>query len=168
MKRARVIIILFSILLLIVFLPGCGGSGGGGGTPSPEGGGGGETSYRYSVYGGDTYVQGEEGYYPKIEENGYVLLGSSDGSDSFTGGDYDYYAVVVKGEITICVDTVMVCGSSCSYPGSSTTGNTFDHQNIGGEPDGKVAVIGNGNGGGYILIVSKIQDDYITLYCPDL
>lgn len=108
----------------------------------------------YNVYGGNVYISDVAGYDPVA--HGYTLLGTASFTKTFFG-NFDYYLIGSQNNSTVRVDTVQ--GSNGNYYQTFTTGNTEDYLNIGGPPDGAVAIIGHTNPGheicGYILIDAR-------------
>ena len=117
----------------------------------------------YYVFGGDTFIFGEDGYRP--DQRGYVELGSGSHTETFTGS-YPYYIVMIYEGNKAAIDTVR--GSNGLYYGTVTTGNTLGSGNVGGPADSQCAVVGGLNlldERGYILIDADGDDlSFVTVY----
>ena len=121
----------------------------------------------YKVYGGDTYISGEDGYHP--DEHGYTLLGTGTATKTFNDpSTYNYYIIVTYDGYVAKVDAIQ--GSEGSYYGTWTTGNTSEWWNVSNdvEPDGQFASVGSsdwsGYGGGYILIDPPSGNTSLKVY----
>ena len=105
----------------------------------------------YEVYGGNSYLPcgGVEGYNP--QNNAYTFLGSATTTQTFSGS-YSYYVILTRDLNVIQLDTVQ--GSSGTYYGTISTGNTMGYASVGGPPDAQCAIVGAGrvSGGGYVDI----------------
>jgi len=123
--------------------------------------------HSYRVWGGNTYVSGDIG---DPSSAGYVLLGRSHKTDSFTGS-YSYYLIQTVQGYLAYVDAVQ--GSNGSYYGISTAINSRCKGNVsaGVAPDGASCIVGGANAGntpGYILIDASAQGlTGITVYTDD-
>ncbi len=141
----------------ILFAAGCGGGDGGWFGEEPA-------AWGYHVYGGETSLPGEVGYHP--ENYGFTLLGSSDVTQTFFG-TYTYYYIVTGPGSLVKVDTVE--DSNGNYLGTWVTGNTLNHDNVGGSPDGDYCTVGgwitgSGSPGGYILIEPPSPATWIKVH----
>ena len=120
----------------------------------------------YHVYGGDTFIDGTDGYDPL--SHGYTLLGSSNVSQMFEGG-YDYYVVATHGNESALVDAISG-PELAEYYSILASGNTVDYDNVSRYPDGLAANVGGlytdvGPGSsGYLSIAPAIPSTKIIVY----
>jgi len=121
--------------------------------------------HSYRVWGGSAPVSGDIG---DPAAQGYVLLGRSHKSGSFSG-NYSYYLIQTPGGYIAYVDAVQ--GSNGSYFGVATSLHSRCVSNVGGAPDGASCIVGGSNAGylpGYILINASGQGlSGITVYTDD-
>ena len=117
---------------------------------------------RYYVYGGTTQLFGGDGYHP--DQHGYANLGSDTTTMTFYGA-YKYYIIVTYGNDQVRIDTTK--GSDGLYYGTHAYGNTANWANVGGEPDGLFATVGDLGSGGNIVIDPPTGNTSLKVYIVD-
>ena len=105
----------------------------------------------YELWGGDVFIGLEPGRYlgggygslEKLEANGYVKLGESDGLTATFSGKYLYYMIATRGEFRL--DSIQGPGESyyMSFEPNVEWMNITEPNNLLGPPDGKYATIGS-------------------------
>jgi len=125
------------------------------GSPTPSG--------QYEVWGGNVILSGDDNYNP--ENHGYVNLGSSNITDTFSGS-YNYYVIVVRNNDIAFIDAVG--GSNGEYLTCTFAGNTVNMRNVSGSPDGLFASVGEvGTTGGFLRLSADVEPlTSITVYTP--
>lgn len=121
------------------------------------------SSGQYEVWGGNVELSSSDNFNP--ENHGYVNLGSSNISNTFSGS-YNYYVIVIRNNDIAFIDAVG--GSNGKYLTSTYSGNTDKMTNVNGPPDGLFASVGAlGTTGGYLGLSAVAEPlTSITVYTP--
>ena len=97
----------------------------------------------FEVWGGNMFLNDYR--FTNIEENGYEMLGQSDGQTATFSGKYGYYFIGTRGEFLL--DSIMGSDNTyySSFEANCSRGNTSNDENLLGPPDGNCATVGGVN-----------------------
>jgi hypothetical protein len=112
----------------------------------------------YKVYGGNKFLNGVDNYEPAA--HGYLLLGSSISTETFEG-KYNYYIIYCEGNNVVYVDAIQ--GSNGKPFNNYDTGNVDNHENLGGYPDSKFAVMNDTYDSNSFIIVDASSDSLSSI-----
>lgn len=129
----------------------------------------------YEVWGGDNWIDWNEGGYGNIanlETNGFKNLGKSDGqTDKFTG-QYQYYIIATIGEFLL--DSIQGSDGSfyLTFEPNNYVNNIYDKDNLLGPQDGQCAIVGMNNPwddySGYFVFTNPGNWKGLTVITSDL
>ena len=116
----------------------------------------------YEVWGGESFLDGYADI-DRIQANGYVKLGESDGETATFSGEYAYYLIATRGQFALN----SIQGTDDSYYSSFISSGEWDmfnitnENNLLGPPDGKSAIVGTGS-----LLYDDDYSGYIAFTNP--